>query len=109
MTRIIYTLFIDIPESELDYQHPYPGDTMSKTQRTKLLFNEHYQRLVDVKKDYADKIGVDFKIFEYDEKYKEYIKSFEKYPEITIRHASSANKIPVDMSSKAYLFLVMFG
>ncbi len=25
----------------------------------------------------------------------------EKYPEITIRHASSANKIPVDMSSKA--------
>lgn len=83
MTKIIYTLFIDIPESELDYQHPYPGDTMSKTQRTKLLFNEHYQRLVDVKKDYADKIGVDFKIFEYDEKYKEYIKSFEKYPEIT--------------------------
>ena len=83
MTKIIYTLFIDIPESELDYQQPYPGDTMSKTQRTSLLFNEHYQRLVDVKKDYADKIGVDFKIFEYDEKYKEYIKSFEKYPEIT--------------------------
>ena len=30
----------------------------------------------------------------------------EKYPEITIRHASIANKMPVDMSSKAYLFLV---
>ena len=42
---MIYSLYIDIPSEDLDYQAPYYGDDMPKTQRTKLQFKEHYDRL----------------------------------------------------------------
>ena len=40
--KMIYSLYIDIPSEDLDYQDPYYGDDMPKTQRTKLQFKEHY-------------------------------------------------------------------
>ena len=33
-------------------------------------FKEHYTRLIESKKDYADSIGIPFKMYEYDNQYK---------------------------------------
>jgi hypothetical protein len=81
--RIVFSLYIDIPSENLDYQPPYNGDDMSKTQRTKLQFIEHYDRLKESHQQYAYDISTEYELFEYDDSYKEYHKMFkEKYPMI---------------------------
>lgn len=47
MKRVIFSLYIDIPEDELDEQPPYPGDDISKTLRTKYVLKENYNFLRD--------------------------------------------------------------
>ena len=82
--KIIYSLYIDIPSEDLDYQDPYYGDDMPKTQRTKLQFKEHYDRLKLSHKQYAYDTNIEYELFEYDEQYKEYHKMFKKkYPMVT--------------------------
>ena len=82
--RLIYSLYIDIPAEDLDYQPPYHGDDIPKTQRTKLQFIDHYDRLKESHQQYAKNISTEYKLFEYDNTYKEYHKMFkEKYPMIT--------------------------
>jgi hypothetical protein len=82
--RFIYSLYIDIPESDLDYQPPYPDDDIPKTQRTKLQFIENYDKLKEVQQQYAYDISTEYELFEYDDSYKEYHKNFkEKYPMVT--------------------------
>ena len=82
--RFIFSLYIDIPAKDLDYQPPYDGDDISKTQRTKLQFIEHYDRLKESHQQYAYNISTEYELFEYDNSYKQYHKMFkEKYPMIT--------------------------
>ena len=82
--RFIYSLYIDIPAKDLDYQHPYSGDDMPKTQRTKLQFIEHYDRLKEAHQQYAYDISTEYELFEYDDSYKEYHRMFKKkYPMVT--------------------------
>jgi hypothetical protein len=82
--RVIFSLYIDIPEDELDYQPPYHNDTISKTIRTKEKLKEYYAWLKSMQQRYAESIGIDYKLFEYDKKYIEYKNMFnKKYPEIT--------------------------
>jgi hypothetical protein len=79
--RIIYSLYIDIPAEDLDYQPPYYGDDMSKTQRTKLQFIDHYQKLKQSHQQYAYSISTEYELFEYDQSYKQYYKTFKQnYP-----------------------------
>ena len=77
---MIYSLYIDIPSEDLDYQRPYYGDDMPKTQRTKLQFKEHYDRLKLSHKQYAYDTNIEYELFEYDEQYKEYHKMFDVIP-----------------------------
>ena len=82
--RFIFSLYIDIPSEDLDYQPPYSGDDMPKTQRTKLQFIEHYDRLKESHQQYAYDISTEYELFEYDDSYKEFHQMFkEKYPMIT--------------------------
>jgi len=82
--RFIFSLYIDIPESDLDYQPPYRGDDIPKTQRTKLQFIEHYDRLKESHQQYAYDISTEYELFEYDDSYKEFHQMFKKkYPMIT--------------------------
>jgi len=77
--KIIYSLWIDIPPGEF-YMAPKTG--VEKT-NTNSLFKKNYSKLKQSHQKYADKIGVDYKLFEYDEKYKEYYDFFRtNYPEI---------------------------
>ena len=77
--KIIYSLWIDIPPGEF-YMTPKTG--VEKT-NTNLLFKKNYNKLKQAHQRYAKKIGVEYRLFEYDEKYKEYYDFFRtNYPEI---------------------------
>ena len=86
MKRIVYSLYIDIPEEELDI---FDKNILRKNQihtnlHTKNQFKENYFKLLANKQWYSDKINTEFKLFEYDDKYKEYQSHFKKkYPFIT--------------------------
>lgn len=83
MKRIIYSLYIDIPAKDLDNQPPYPGDDIPKTQRTRLQFIDHYDRLKQSHIWYSNSIGIDYTLFEYDSQYKNFSKWMKKtYPQI---------------------------
>ena len=86
MRRIIYSFYIDIHENELDI---FDKNILKENQvptniNTKKQFKENYHKLIANKKWYAEKIGVEFKMFEYDEDFKQYkVRLQTKYPFIT--------------------------
>ena len=76
MSKVIYSLYIDVPEDEF-------VDNIKTNLNTKKQFKENYIKLLANKQWYADQLNVDFKIFEYED-YKEYHNYFKnKYPYIT--------------------------
>lgn len=82
--RVIFSLYIDIPTEEIDYQPPHYGDTECKNVKAKREFMEYYEWLKSTQVKYAESCGVDYKFFEYDDDYIAYDKMFkEKYPQIT--------------------------
>lgn len=86
MKRIIFSLYIDIPNTELD---SFDSNILNKGHlpanvHTKYQFREHYENLLNCKTKYGDNINVPFKIFEYDDTYKKYEENFKNnYPFIT--------------------------
>lgn len=86
MKRIIYSLYIDIPEEELDI---FDKNIIKENQTpvnlyTKKRFKENYFKLLANKQWYSNQINTEFKMFEYDDRYKEYHSHFKKkYPFIT--------------------------
>ena len=83
MKRIIFSLYIDIPNNELD---SFDSNILTKGHlptnvHTKYQFREHYENLLNCKIRYGDNINVPFKIFEYDDTYKKYEENFKNnYP-----------------------------
>jgi len=65
MTRAIFSFYIRTDDSNVG------------------VFEKHYDRLLKVKQEYADKFGISFIMFENDNKYKEYAKQFKSRPEIS--------------------------
>jgi len=96
MKRIVYSLYIDIPEEELDI---FDKNILRKNQihtnlHTKNQFKENYFKLLANKQWYSNKINTEFKLFEYDDKYKEYQSHFKKkYPFITSYNVVNFYKI----------------
>ena len=58
MNNIIFSLYIDIPESELDYQPPHYGSKISKTLHTKQQLKKYYDWLKEMQVNYAKSIGL---------------------------------------------------
>ena len=84
MKRIIFSIYIDIPNNLLDAQPPHHGDTEDKNQKAKREFAENYDWLLKRQKDYAKKIGAEYKHFKYDDKYIKLQEWYnKKYPFIT--------------------------
>ena len=84
MNRVIYSLFVEVPEKEHYGNSKSKYDTLDKAKITINSFKQHYKRLVENKKQYSKYIGVPFIMFEYDNQYKEFENFFLKnYPEIT--------------------------
>ena len=86
MKRLIYSFYIDIPEEELDI---FDKDVLKKDETprniiTKNNFKDNYFKLLANKKWYAESIGVKFKMFEYDENFKNFKTRLQtRYPFIT--------------------------
>lgn len=84
MKRVIYSIYIDIPKELLDPQPPHHGEKEDKNQKAKRVFAENYDWLLEKQKEYADKIGVEYKHFTFDEKYIKLRKWYnDNYPFIT--------------------------
>ena len=69
MSKVIYSLYVDVPAEEHYGQSKNQYDTADKASVTVNAFKKHYKKLIDCKRHYANKIGADFKMFEYDKQY----------------------------------------
>ena len=78
MKKVIYSLYVDVPAKEHYGNSKNKHDTREKAGITVDAFKKHYDRLVEVKKTYAENIDVDFLMFEYDEQYKTFEQNFLK-------------------------------
>ena len=84
MSKVIYSLYVDIPAQEHYGKSKIKYDTLDKANVTVNAFKKHYRKLVYSKRHYANTIGADFIMFEYDNKYKTFEQNFLKdFPEFT--------------------------
>jgi len=87
MSRAIYSLYIDIPKDELDF---FDKDILKEGKtptniNTKNKFKEHYHHIIENKQRYADVIGAEFYLDEYNDKFRDYVTYFKThYPFITM-------------------------
>ena len=94
MKRIIFSIYIDIDEKDLDEQPPFYKDTIPKTLRTKLKMKEYYPWLKQVQEKYAESNGIEYRLFKNDERWISYKAHFnEKYPFITAYNIVNFYKI----------------
>jgi len=84
MKRVIYSLYVDVPEKEHYGPSKFKYDTLEKAKETRNSFKDNYKRLIAVKREYAKAIGVSFKMYEYDKQYQTFEKNLLKdFPELT--------------------------
>tara|TARA_B100000902_G_C27319607_1_gene923517 strand:- start:2440 stop:3315 length:876 start_codon:yes stop_codon:yes gene_type:complete len=84
MKRIIYSLYVDVPEKEHYGPSKFKYDTLEKALETRNSFKDNYKQLVNVKREYAKDIGVPFIMYEYDNQYQTFEKNLLKdFPELT--------------------------
>ena len=82
--KVIFSLYIDIPDYKLDKVGRYRGDNITKSLRTKLELQKYYDKLVKNKIKYAEEIGADFILFEHDEQYEIFQQKFSRLSEYNI-------------------------
>lgn len=88
MKRIIFSIYISIPDSQLDNPHAFdiegrPINT-NKSIVTKKKLAQYKDKLVQKQKEYAELIGADYKLFEHDESYQKFSNTFSiNYPQIS--------------------------
>jgi len=84
MNKVIYSLYVDVPAIEHYGQSKNKHDTTSKASVTVNAFKKHYKKLIDCKRHYANKIGANFLMFEYDNEYKTFEQNIKSdFPELT--------------------------
>ena len=86
MSKVIYSLYIDIPEKELDIfdKNILKSQEIPTNINTKKQFKDNYFKLLANKKWYAESIGVPFMMFEYDLRYQKFELEIKRnYPFIT--------------------------
>ena len=78
MSRVIYSIYINIPKEKLDIhdKHILKDNQTPMNHKMAQAFIDYYDWLVDTKKRYADSIGAEFQMYEYDD---DYIKFHEEY------------------------------
>jgi len=84
MSKVIYSLYVDVPVKEHYGNSKNKNDTKEKAFKTVNAFKTHYKKLIENKKSYANKIGADFIMFEYDKQYQMFEKNLlNDFPELT--------------------------
>jgi len=70
MSKVIYSLYVDVPVNEHYGNSKNKYDTIEKAFKTVNSFRIHYDKLIETKLKYSKHCEADFLMFEYDEKYK---------------------------------------
>ena len=86
MSKVIFSLYIDIPEKDLDLfdTHILKENEISRNLLTKQAFRDNYNKLIECKKRYAEAVGAKFVLYEYNEDYISYRNYWKKhFPQIT--------------------------
>ena len=87
MKKVVYSVFIDIPEDKLDNTGWFENDVQVKTDKslqTKNALKKNYSKIVELHKQYAEVIGADYYLYEWDSEYQDFVDMFEKdYPEVS--------------------------
>lgn len=87
MKKVVYSVFIDIPEDKLDNPGWFQNGVQVKTDKslqTKNALKENYDGIVARQKQYAESIGADYHLYENDDYYKDFVATFEEeYPEVS--------------------------
>ena len=85
--NIIFSIYVDIADDKLDNPGWWEKGVQvqtDKSMQTKNALKQYYDKLNHCKKQYAKAIGADYILFEGDDQYKEYAKTFEeKFPQIS--------------------------
>jgi hypothetical protein len=88
-SRILFSIFIDIPPGDLDNPGWYDADgvlqTVNKSSDTKEALLKYYPHIKDSHIKYADDIGVEYKLHGYDDQYAEFLNKFKvSYPMVSV-------------------------
>tara|TARA_B100000579_G_scaffold383656_1_gene353615 strand:+ start:264 stop:1889 length:1626 start_codon:yes stop_codon:yes gene_type:complete len=84
-SKIVFSLYIDIPKNKLDNPGKYDWDKeLNKSEITKIQFKKYWDKLLNNKKEYAKNIRADWKLFGNDKHYKEFAKRFPNISEYNI-------------------------
>ena len=89
MKSVIFSIYIQIPEEDLDnpgwYNEEGKLQDTDKSKQTKDYFAKYYDKLKQRQVDYARTLGVDYILHEYDDDYTKYVSYFKKnYPQISV-------------------------
>tara|TARA_B110000971_G_C20029988_1_gene510913 strand:- start:1524 stop:3215 length:1692 start_codon:yes stop_codon:yes gene_type:complete len=71
-TQAIFSLYIDIPDQDLDSPSDFKDDEVSKSKRTKERLAEYKDRLVNNHKEYAESIDAEYLMFGRDKQYEDF-------------------------------------
>ena len=83
MSKVIYSLYVNVPADEHYGKSKNQHDTADKASITVNAFNKHYKKLIDCKKHYANIINADFIMFE-QAQYQSFEKNFKSdFPDLT--------------------------
>ena len=83
MSKVIYSLYVDVPADEHYGKSKNQHDTADKASITVNAFKKHYKKLIDCKRHYANTIDADFIMFEHED-YQSFEKNFKSdFPELT--------------------------
>jgi len=105
MSRVIYSLYIDLSEDELDFfdKNIVKNKQVSRNVITRNQFKKNYDKLKGLQKLYAEQNKCDYILFENDEKFINFKTLFnEKYPYLTSYNIVNFYKIYLlyDLSKK---------
>ena len=85
--KIIFSIYIDIPEERLDNPGWYENGVQVNTDKskvTKLALLNNAERIQECQRKYANSIGADYRLFQYDDYYKNFYDGIKvDYPEIS--------------------------
>jgi len=89
MKSVIFSIYIKIPEEDLDnpgwYNEEGKLQDTDKSKQTKNYFAKYYDKLKQRHIDYARTLNVDYILHEYDNDYIKYVSYFKKnYPQISV-------------------------
>ena len=85
--KIVFSIFVDIPEERLDNPGWWENGvqvTTDKSKVTKLALLNNAERIQESQRKYANSIGADYRLFQYDDYYKKFFNKITvDYPEIS--------------------------